>query len=922
MAIDKQQLTRVTDASDFVSQWLDKRGEWLDQLEEQELLAGSLAPGQLKRQLAEKIQSVTTEDELHQVLRDFRNQNMLRIIWRDICQLAPLGETLEDLSALADCCIVHSLQWLYLAETKKSGYPVGEDGRKQHLMVLGMGKLGAKELNLSSDIDLIFVFPSRGKTDGDRVIDNERFFTRVGQKLINSLSKVTADGFVFRVDMRLRPFGDAGPLVITTSAAENYYHSQAREWERYAMIKARILTGEPEDQAELREVLLPFIYRRYIDFGVIDAIRDMKAKIEKEMFKKGMDENIKLGRGGIREIEFIGQAFQLVRGGRSKELQIRPILQVLAVLEHLQLLPSNAAKDLTDAYQFLRFTENRLQAWKDEQTHLLPSEDSAKQRLARAMNYPDWDAFNAQLEIHRQKVNGHFQLVFSAPQVDEAESTVNLATQIWKDELPEEAMQAMLEDLGYDNSGEAARLLLGFKQSPACRALSVRGRDRLDHLMPLLLEAISGRDNASQTLDRILKLLYSIVKRTAYLNLLLENPLALSQLVRLGGESAWIISQLSRHPLLLDDLLDPRQLYSPMDTEQLQAELSVLMDDVDPEDLEQQMERMRQFADSSRLRVAAADLADVIPLRVVSDYLTRIAETVIAKASLLLLRSMVTKHGWPNDTIGNDGSFAIVAYGKMGGAELGYSSDLDLLFLHGSTHPNAFTDGNKSIANDVFYARLGQRIINFMTTRTASGQLYEIDMRLRPNGKSGMLVSSLKAFERYQFEKAWVWEHQALVRARAVAGDPEVMLEFEQIRQKILQQRRDDAELKAEILKMRSKMRDNLDKSDSKYFDIKQGVGGITDIEFMVQYAVLRWGYRYPELLNWTGNIRLLGVMAKLEILEGNSAELLSNAYKVYRAIYHRNALKELPGLVPVDDLEEERAMVIEIWQQMLLQEK
>lgn len=913
------QFKRVIDASDFVAQQVLRQPQWLLELAKQGVLGRRLEAAELRQQLQEQLTNVTDEATLQVVLRHYRNRQMLRIIWRDICQLANLAETLEDLSELADCCISEALERLYCWGIEKTGKPRDESGVEQKLLVLGMGKLGARELNLSSDIDLIFIYPAQGETDGQRVIDNEQFFTRLGQKLINCLSKMTADGFVFRVDMRLRPFGDSGRLVMTFLAAENYYQSQAREWERYAMVKARVLTGNKDDVATLKDILRPFVYRRYIDFGVIEAIREMKSKIEKEMHHKGMDANIKLGKGGIREIEFIGQAFQLVRGGRQPDLQVRPILQVLQVLHESELLPPSALPELTQAYEFLRLTENRIQAWKDEQTHLLPEDEDGRARIARAMNYSGWQAFEHALAQHREKVSRYFQQVFAAPQLEDNQGEEAASILIWSGQH-EAQVETLLVEMGYQETLEVHRQLSNFRDAASVQTLSVRGRDRLNHLMPLLLDAVSQRNNPDLTLSRLLALLYAIVKRTAYLNLLLENPLALSQLVQLGSESAWVVSQLTRHPLLLDELLDPRRLYAPLNAEQLESELSVILKTVDVDDLEQQMDRMRQFADGARLRVAAADIAEVIPVRVVSDYLTEIAETVLAHAATITLDSMVAKHGWPTQVAGKEGAFAIIAYGKLGGTELGYSSDLDLLFLHGSNNVNAMTDGAKALANDVFYARLGQRIINFMTTRTASGQLYEIDMRLRPNGNSGMLVSSLTAFEKYQFEKAWIWEHQALVRARAVAGDPEVMAEFERVRQVVLRQKRDPERLRQEVVNMRTRMRESMDRSNKQYFDIKQGAGGIADIEFMVQYAVLRWGCQYSDLLNRTGNIRLLEVMAKLGILEGNSAELLSDAYQVYRAIYHRNALKESSGLVPAEMLVKERTMVIKIWQKLLLE--
>jgi glutamate-ammonia-ligase adenylyltransferase len=719
------------------------------------------------------------------------------------------------------------------------------------------------------------------------------------------------------VDIRLRPFGDSGPLVMSFPAMEDYYQFQAREWERYAMIKARVIAGGRDAADSLMAMLRPFVYRRYLDYGAFESLRDMKALISRELRRKGMMDNIKLGPGGIREIEFIGQAFQLIRGGREPDLQIRAIVPVLKRLAAMNYLPEYVIQELIGAYEFLRRVENRLQAWEDRQTHVLPTDGLARLRLARSMGFADWDGLQSVLETHRRRVQDHFDKVFAATQA-EAEGDRPALSLIWQGKLDGSQAQADLEQAGFAHPRESLERLQKLRDSLACRSLSARGRQRLDRLMPLLLLAAGGVDRPDETLRRLLILLEAVARRIAYVSLLVESPIALSQLVRLSAASPWIAGLLSRYPLLLDELLDPRRLYSPLHRKELEAELDSLIESPDPEDLEHQMERLRQFAQSNILRVASADITGAIPLMVVSDFLTEIAEVVLGRVVRLAWAHLSARHGVPARVLGGKTGFAVVAYGKLGGIELGYGSDLDLVFLNGGEDHAAHTDGKRPLANDVFYTRLAQRIIHILNTQTPSGALYEVDMRLRPNGASGMLVSSLDAFDEYQRHQAWVWEHQALIRARVVAGDSAVSRRFEEIRREVLAQAREPEALRAEVTRMRARMRTELIQSTAGRFDLKQGLGGIADIEFMVQYFVLRWAHEYPDLLDFTDNVRLLEGLSRNRLLEGAAAEELANAYRAFRAAYHRNALQEQPGLVSDGMLMDERRRVAEIWRDLM----
>jgi glutamate-ammonia-ligase adenylyltransferase len=902
---------QVWAASDFVANTCLRYPELLLELVQTAALSNLLQSGEMAGQLRDWLQGVEDEEMLLRSLRQFRRRQMLRIIWRDITHKAPLGETLEDLSELADICIRQSLECLMTWAVQQWGVPRDAEGQKQAMVVLGMGKLGARELNLSSDIDLIFTFPAHGETDAPRPLSNEQFFTRVGRQLINALGKQTEDGFVFRVDMRLRPFGEAGPLALSFNAMETYYASQAREWERYAMIKARAITGDAVYREQLLGILRPFVYRRYIDFGSIDAIRDMKRRIQAEMHHRGMDANIKLGQGGIREIEFIGQAFQLVYGGRDRDLQIRPILRVLQQLQQKRLMEETVVTSLSRAYEFLRLIENRLQAWKDEQTHLLPADEEGRARVAQSMGHASWAEFLQVLNGHRQRVEEQFAQVFS--EADDEQHPLQKAWLIHD----ENQAAALLAEAGFAEVPEVVRQLKAFCETPACRTLSETARKKLDQLMPRLLADVAQVDEPLQTLEPLLELLQAIVRRTAYVDLLLENPQVLEQLVRLGSESRWVVSQLVRYPVLLDELLDPRRLYAPLRREELNHELDTLLARIDADDLEQQMERLRQFAAGNRLRTAAADITGAIPLMVVSDYLTEIAEVVLEHVLQLAWRYLVKRHGRPGEVEG--AGFAVLGYGKLGGLELGYGSDLDLVFLHADYSQLAMTDGDKSVPNDVFYARLGQRMVHLLNTRTPSGILYEVDMRLRPNGNSGLLVSSLKGFETYQLERAWTWEHQALVRARCVAGDKALAGQMEAVRSRVLRRERDAHKLRQEVQGMREKMRESLDRSSAEEFDLKQGKGGITDIEFMVQYAVLRWAQESPALTRWTDNIRLLETLVDEGLIPASQGESLVLAYQRFRDVYHHLALQEKPGRVSRKTLQEERQLVQQVWQQIVM---
>ena len=907
----------------FVAQHCVREPELLMELAQSGDLERVYSVSSYGERLASLLDGIDDEAALAQALRRFRRREMVRIAWRDLASWADLQETLQDLSQLASACLDHALRRLDAWQVAEWGMPTGaRSGARQGLVVVGMGKLGAGELNFSSDIDLIFAYPEEGETVGSaRVVAHEEYFRRLAQRLIHVINAPMAVGFVFRVDMRLRPFGDSGPLVMSFDAMEDYYQTHGREWERYAWIKAAPVAGDAAAGEKLLRLLRPFVFRRYLDFGAYRSLREMKALIEEQVKRKGMEDNIKLGAGGIREIEFIGQAFQLIRGGRETELQERSILAVLHRLVTRGYLPAHAGVDLVAAYEFLRRVEHRLQEYADQQTHRLPQDATDRLRLAYTMGYPNWDDFARALARHRRRVHSHFEHLFAAPVEGEVREGAGPLTRVWRGGLSEAEADALLAAAGYSAPAEAREQIARLRDSAACRQLTAQGRERLDYLMPLLLAAVGQAPRPTITLGRVLSLLEKIARRTAYLALLAENTVVLSQLVRLCAASPWIATQLARLPLLLDELLDPRALYQPLDRAALEHELDQAVQRIAADDLEQHMEALRHFKQSKVLRVAAADVAGVYPLMIVSDHLTEIAE-VSLRALLRLTRAhLVERHGVPLCRDGDETvepGFAIIGYGKLGGIELGYGSDLDLVFLHGSAGEELGTRGPKSIDNAVYFARLGQRLIHMATAHTPSGVLYEIDMRLRPSGASGLLVSSLAAFADYQRKSAWTWEHQALVRARPVAGDPELATAFEAVRREVLSRPRDREVLRREVREMRQRMRDELGRRDPAHFDLKQDAGGIADIEFMVQYAVLAWAREYPELLRYTDNIRLLEGIAGAGLIKAADAESLSDAYRAYRASVHQLTLQDEPARVAAEAYAEPRAEVLRIWHALM----
>jgi len=794
------------------------------------------------------------EGVLHSGLRILRQRVLLRTMARDLSGTAGLDEVCGTMSALAEVAIEASLAFLEPRVEQEMGAP-GSGGRRPHLVVVGMGKLGGGELNVSSDVDLVFLYPEE-----DGAASNLEYFTRLGRRLIAALDERTVDGFVFRVDMRLRPWGESGALATSFDALEEYFVTQGREWERYAWIKARALGSGGENDA-LAAIVRPFVYRKYLDYGAFAAMRELHAQIREEVARRELSDQIKLGPGGIREIEFIAQVFQLARGGREPELQIRPTLKVLALLAQKKLLPAAAFEELSGAYVFLRRLEHRLQYLDDAQTHELPEGTEDRSLVAGAMGFDSWDAFRAALEAHRARVSSHFEQVFSVEEVSK-----HALAPLW---TGSEQTETRLAQLGFrDPAGTAARLA-AVRSGARYNGLPHASRTRFDALIPRIIEESAAREDPDAALARCLEFMERVSRRAAYLALLEEHPAALARLAQLLGASSWAAEYLNRHPIVLDELLDARALFARPDWSAFARELRGQLASRQGDE-ERQMDWLREAHHAQVFRLLAQDLSDALSVERLADDLSDLADVMLQVTLELCWTQLRVRHR-------DAPRFAIVGYGKLGGKELGYASDLDLIFLYEDADDRA----------PEIYARLAQRLSRWLTSRTAAGVLFDIDLRLRPEGGSGLLVSSIDAFRRYQRESAWTWEQQALTRARFCAGEATVGAGFEEERRAILRIQRDEAKLRGEVLSMRERLLQG-HPNESELFDLKHDRGGMIDIEFIVQMLVLAHAHRRPELTANSGNIALLKLAAELGLIPGDSAGVVGGAYREYRRRQHR----------------------------------
>lgn len=847
-------------------------------------------------------------------LRHSRNQALACIVWNEVVQQQSCEDTLQQCSELADCLIRTASTQAEAQWQKRYGTPLDESGQALQPLILALGKLGGSELNFSSDVDLILLYPDDGEFSTG--FTYQEYYLKWARSLNQLLGETTADGFVYRVDLRLRPWGQSGPLAMSLTGLEQYLSLHARQWERYAWVKARVLAGATRDAQWLVELQRPFVYRRYHDHAVFAGLRELKEKINREVKLKDVENHVKLGRGGIREIEFVVQALQILRGGRNHALQDSRILNIMALNdEDLQLRDQNIA-ELREPYLQLRRIENALQMMQDQQVYTLPADTIAQQRLCTALGYAHWNDLRVELVRIQHHVRRLFDALFSAPKEEHPEKGL----------LPFEVTAASrtewleyLQDREQSSPEALADVLHRFSTSHSLHTLSAQGQARLAWLMPVLLEKILPLENPPELLQRILGLLLAVSGRSIYMELLKQQPLLLERLLQILSRSAWVAEELTRFPFLLEEILRNYRLDNAMAPGVLAHELQHLLQNAG-DDRELQLDQLRQFKRSRSIWIAAAELAGDIEASEASDYLSRLAEALLQAATQLALEDMIQRHGRPRYQDNGEwfeAQLAIIAYGKLGSRELQYSSDLDLIFIHDSGSEKACSDGLHELQNPVYFARLAQKIISIITLMTSAGKLYEIDVRLRPDGASGMLVSHIDSFTQYQREKAWSWEHQALCRARFVFGPNALQNRFTELRSEILCRPRERQSLSQAIVSMREKLRTHQPPVEDRGFDLKHGVGGLIDIEFISQFLLLLYSHKHPALQQYSATIPALHALAQAGI-ETECCTRLAEIYPRLRNCMHLAALQQAATTVERPVVEGDSQLVRECWQQIL----
>ncbi|MPV85268.1 bifunctional [glutamate--ammonia ligase]-adenylyl-L-tyrosine phosphorylase/[glutamate--ammonia-ligase] adenylyltransferase [Ostreibacterium oceani] len=856
------------------------------------------------------------EKTLAKRLREFRLQSHVELACRDIAGQITIQAMLRALSDLATVCLEVTYQYLYRQMCERYGIPMGKNSQTpQHLTVFGMGKLGGGELNFSSDIDLILAYPENGTTTSDEnPIDNELFFHRLAQKLIRLLDQYDENGFVYRVDMRLKPFGSVGTLATTFTAMTRYYLQHGRDWERYALVKMRPVAGDIAAGQALISQLSSFVYQRHVDYVAMHSIDDMKSKIIAAAKEKGIKDNLKLGYGGIREIEFIVQTFQMIYGGRMQSLRQQSLLGALQALQDKELLSEKVAAMLRVNYLRLRQIENAIQYYQDQQTHDLPNKTAPRQALLTALGEKDWLRLVEEINRIRYEVFALFQRVF-ATQDGQAQpiDQEKLTDDYWLDLLYQ-------TDMTQQSAETIAHQFVQFYKRMWQHDLGEKYLIRLNWVLPQIIAALDGEDNPVKIANHMLTLLESIADESVYLSLLVEHPGVLKKIMHLFMHSRWMTEFLCTHPLVIDELIHENHETAPRSAQNIRRELQRAI--AQCSDTESTLQKLMDFKNAETFRVASADLQGNIKLLHVSDQLSWIAEAIIDAILTMAIDALVEKYGRPIyvlDGQTKQASFGIIAYGKLGSLEMGYRSDLDLVFLHDSQGEKQMTNGERSIDNAVFFSHVVKKFTDLITTLTPSGQLYPVDTRLRPSGGSGQAVNSVNAFAQYQFHDAWTWEHQALVRARFVAGGQSIADAFADIRQRVLAMPRDSETLRQDVLKMRTKMRDqHRDKTlPDGQANIKQAAGGLTDIEFIVQYLLLKHAVDFPDLVRCSDNVRQIAALELFEILRSADAADLRFAYRAYRFWIHHQQLLGHETVVDTARFAQEMQDVKAIWAQV-----
>jgi len=813
--------------------------------------------------------------DLSTQLRRYRRAESLSILIDDVLGRDSVEQTLERATVLAERCIEVAFAAARAELVARHGEPRDEHAVLQSIVIYGLGKLGSRELNFSSDIDLIAAFPRAGETDGRRPLDNEDFFARLVQRASTLLGETTAEGFTYRVDWRLRPFGSAGRLALSFDAMEDYYQRDGREWERFALLRARPVGGDLVAGRALLERLRPFVWRRYFDYAAIEGLRELKALVDSEVRRREREHDLKQGPGGIREIEFRVQLESIIRGGRDPALRDGNTLNLLTLLADRGVIDAAEARALAAAYRFLRRLENRVQMYRDEQTHVLPDDPLLRDRYALALGYADFGALMHDLDGHRRIVSIAFERCLPLAGNREAPAGRASEAALWRLVAPATDQ----DDKHHAPDDPRATTLYRLAQTPAVQAMSARGRARLDRIVPLVLLACSRDASSQQALTRWVDLLAAIAGRTSYLALLAERPAVIERVHQLIVASAWLARALAQSPILLDDLLDQRLAVQAPSRAELAQRLGLELAAVDAGDTEHELERVRQFQQSARLELALAFLDGRADAARTAAGLADVADLVIDRLLHFALRDLAVQHG-SLPGLASQLGIAVIGYGSLGGHELNFSSDLDLVFIYDDALQNEESVGARALDGQRYLARAAQRLLHMLTVQTAFGPMYDIDARLRPNGSKGLLVTPLSAYSSYQRNEAWLWEHQALVRARLVAGDPHMGEQFDALRQAVLLRPRDAKLVAEEVTQMRERWREALDRSDSTHFDIKQGHGGLVDIEFIAQQALLSLGPTINDQRPPTESAALLAWLAQHGALDERQAQSMANAHR------------------------------------------
>ena len=869
----------------------------------------------LKFFLDEKLMNIQEEKDFMKKIRILHHEQMLRILWRDANDYVAIENTMEELSIVADSFLDIALNWLYQKLVKKLGSPE-INGIKQQMVIFGMGKLGGSELNFSSDVDLIFCYPKVAITKHEeRTTDHHVFFNKLSRSLIKVIETITSDGFVYRVDMRLRPYGTQGHLAISFNSMEQYYQNQGRDWERYALVKARPVAGDIKAGYKLLQALEPFIYRRYLDFSAIDSLRYIKSLILKDIKKRKIKDDIKHGAGGIREIEFVVQFFQLVYGGKKKQLQQQNLMLALEQIEHLNLLKNDETKILGESYIFLRNVEHLLQIYEKRQTHMLPLGPSRVQLIAESMNFINSEKFENALKLYRASVNKIFNELLKLKN-SESKSTV-IWQQLWEMKHPPKKDIQLLKSKNFQNAENVYERLLLIKKSQLLDISNTSSKRIIDKFFPVFLQKCATENDPFQAYSRTLFVVQNVLKRTVYLKLLMEKPEVLDKLIKLCQKSEWMSQEIAKFPALLDELLININISKPPDKDTLKYELKNQIKFIEEDDVDLRLEALCYFKISNILKAVVSVMFKHMVLIDKSNYLTWVAEVILDEIVEMSWNIMVKKYGLPHGVKKNEKPFIVLGYGKFGGLEMGLDSDLDLVFIH-NTDPHALTSSNACIDNQIFFSRFAQKIIRFCSLETHSGKLYETDIRLRPSGNSGLLVSTLNGYIKYIEEKAWVWEIQALVRARVICGNLALIKdEFENARKLVIQKKRDIVLLREEVKKMRIKM-NSLDTSNIYIFNMKYGRGGIVDIEFLVQYTVLLHANICPSLVTWTDNIRILEIIKKQKLIAVCDSDEITRIYILLRSKIFKKSLNYETACIESSEFILERNHIIKLWNKYL----